>query len=51
MADELQLQPDETVILRKDKIGYGSKMPSMMDKSSLVLTNRNLILLKKNFFG
>ena len=23
----------------------------MMDKSSLVLTNRNLILLKKNFFG
>ena len=51
MADELQLQPDETVILRKDKIGYGSKMPSMMDKSSLVLTNRNLILQKKNFFG
>ena len=53
MAEEFKLSPEEAVILRIGKIGYGGglQLPSMFNSNELILTNKNLILLKKNMFG
>ena len=52
MAEEFKLSPEEAVILRIGKIGYGGGLlPSMFNSNELILTNQNLILLKKNMFG
>ena len=53
MAEEFKLSPEEAVILRTGKIGYGGgfQLPSMFNSNELILTNKNLILLKKNMFG
>lgn len=53
MAEEFKLSPEEAVILRTGKIGYGRgfQLPSMFNSNELILTNKNLILLRKNMFG
>lgn len=52
MAEEFKLNPEEAVILRIGKVGYGGGLlPSMFNSNELILTNQNLILLKKNMFG
>ena len=53
MAEEFKLSPEEAVILRTGKIGYGGgfQLPSMFNSNELILTNKNLILLRKNMFG
>ena len=53
MAEEFRLSPEEAVILRTGKIGYGGglQLPSMFNSNELILTNKNIILLKKNIFG
>lgn len=48
MADELHLGQDETVIDRISKVGYGGFWSGNND---LVLTNKNIILVKKGLFG
>lgn len=48
MADELNLSADETVVDRIGKIGYGGFWSG---NNELVLTNKNLILVKKGLFG
>ena len=48
MADELNLSADETVVDRISKIGYGGFWSG---NNELVLTNKNLILVKKGLFG
>ena len=44
MADELHLNTDETVVDRIGKVGYGGFLSFNND---LVLTNQNIILVKK----
>ena len=44
MADELNLNADETVVDRIGKVGYGGFLSFNND---LVLTNQNIILVKK----
>lgn len=53
MAEEFKLGPEEEVVLRVGKIGYGSGGPfsSMFNNGELILTTKNLILLRKNLFG
>ena len=51
MAEELNLGADEAVVLRIENVGYGSTFPIPVNNSTLILTNKNLILLKKNLFG
>lgn len=53
MAEEFKLGPEESVLLRTEKIGYGDgfQLPAMFGGNTLILTNQNLILLKKNMFG
>ena len=53
MAEEFKLGPEEAVVLRVGKIGYGGgpSILSMFNNNELVLTTKNLILLKKNMFG
>ena len=53
MAEEFKLGPEEAVVLRVGKIGYGSGGPfsSMFNNGELILTTKNLILLRKNLFG
>lgn len=48
MADELNLNADETVVDRIGKVGYGGFLSFNND---LVLTNQNIILVKKGLFG
>lgn len=48
MADELHLNTDETVVDRIGKVGYGGFLSFNND---LVLTNQNIILVKKGLFG
>ncbi|HAB94510.1 MAG TPA: hypothetical protein DCF49_07080 [Lachnospiraceae bacterium] len=48
MADELHLNEDEAVIDRIGKVGYGGFWSGNND---LVLTNKNIILVKKGLFG
>ena len=48
MADELHLNTDETVVDRIGKVGYGGFLSFNND---LVLTNQNVILVKKGLFG
>ena len=48
MADELHLNADETVVDRMSKVGYGGFFSGNND---LVLTNQNIILIKKGLFG
>ena len=50
MADELNLNPDEAVILSADEIGYGSG-PFGGGKNELILTNQALLLKVKGMFG
>ena len=53
MAEEFKLGPEEAVVLRVGKIGYGGgpSILSMFNNNELILTTKNLILLKKNMFG
>lgn len=46
---EMNLLPDETVIKRAEKVGYGT--PISTKTNDLILTNKALILVKKNLFG
>ena len=50
MAEEFKLGPEEAVVLRVGKIGYGGgpSILSMFNNNELILTTKNLILLKKN---
>ena len=49
MEKELKLNPDESVVLRSERIGYGK---SVLGKDhELVLTNQAIILLRKGPFG
>ena len=53
MAEEFKLGEDEAVVLRVGKVGYGGgpQILSMFNNNELILTTKNLILLKKNMFG
>ena len=53
MAEEFKLGPEEAVVLRMKKVGYGEgfQLPPMFGGNDLVLTNQNLILIKKDMFG
>ena len=53
MAEEFKLGEDEAVVLRVGKVGYGGgpQNLSMFNNNELILTTKNLILLKKNMFG
>ena len=53
MAEEFKLGPDEAVVLRMKKVGYGEgfQLPPMLGGNELILTTQNLILLKKDLFG
>ena len=53
MAEEFKLGPEEAVVLRMKKVGYGEgfQLPPMFGGNDLVLTNQNLILVKKDMFG
>jgi hypothetical protein len=47
--DELKLNPNESVVLRKEQVGYGN---SMFGKNSeLILTNQAILLVRKGMFG
>ena len=49
MEKELKLNPDESVVLRSEGIGYGK---SVFGKDNeLVLTNQAIILLRKGPLG
>ena len=47
MAEELKLLPDEEVIKRGGAVGHGRGLKN----GELILTNKNLIFLRKNIFG
>ncbi|MCL1866188.1 MAG: hypothetical protein FWF82_02135 [Oscillospiraceae bacterium] len=47
--DKYNLQPDESVIMKCERILYGGIMSGYNDE--LLLTNLNLILVKKGMFG
>ena len=51
MAEELNLGPDEAIVLRMENVGYGEGFPFPSDNNVLILTTRNIVLLKKNLFG
>ena len=48
ITDKLDLQENEVVIKRADRVGYGKKGP---ENGELILTNTALIYIKKNLFG
>ena len=48
MENEFNLNADETIVDRISKIGYGGFWSG---NNELVLTNQNIILVKKGFFG
>ena len=47
--EELTLNQDEAILLRKDEIGYGNSM--FGNNHELILTNQAIILIKKGMFG
>ncbi len=49
IVNEFKLKPEEAVILRKDKVGYGSPIPAK--NNELILTNQALIHIRKDLFG
>lgn len=49
MAEEFKLNPDETVILRSEGVGYGNTFFGKNDE--LILTNQAILLQKKGMFG
>lgn len=49
MAAKYSLQPDEVVVLKEQNIMHGGFLSVYTDE--LILTNRNLVLLKKGVFG
>ena len=51
MAEELNLGPDEAIVLRMENVGYGEGFPFPSDNNVLILTTQNIVLLKKNLFG
>ena len=51
MAEELNLGPDEAIVLRMENVAYGEGFPFPSDNNVLILTTRNIVLLKKNLFG
>lgn len=53
MDEGLKLNPDEAVVRRSEKIGYGKKKPFEIpgNRDELVLTNQSLILIKKGLLG
>ena len=48
VTDKIDLQENETVVKRGDRVGFGKKGP---DNGELILTNIALIYVKKNLFG
>ena len=48
MGDELNLNADEQVVDRMSKVGYGGFWSF---NNELILTNQNVILVKKGFLG
>lgn len=51
MTEELRLEPQEAVIMRMEKVGYGKSFLLPANNNELILTNRNLILIRKNLLG
>ena len=51
MTEELRLEPQEAVIMRMEKVGYGKSFLIPANNNELILTNRNLILIRKNLLG
>ena len=51
MTEELRLEPQEAVIMRMEKVGYGKSFLIPANNNKLILTNRNLILIRKNLLG
>lgn len=49
MADRYDLQPNEVVILKDENVAHGGFRSAYTDE--LILTNLNLVLLKKGMFG
>lgn len=49
MAAKYNLQPDEVVVLKEENVLHGGFWAAYTDE--LILTNRNLVLLKKGVFG
>ncbi len=49
ITQELSFLPEETVILKAEKVGYGT--PISTKTNELILTNQALILVKKNMLG
>ncbi len=49
MAAKYNLQPDEVVLLKDESVMHGGFWSAYTDE--LILTNRNLVLLKKGMFG
>ena len=50
MSEELNLRPDESVIMSADQIGYGNGLFGG-GKNELILTNQALLLKVKGMFG
>ena len=50
MSEELKLNPDESVIMSADQIGYGNGLFGG-GKNELILTNQALLLKVKGMFG
>ena len=51
MADRLELQPDEAIVRRNDGVGMRSNMFGTDKRHTLILTNKAILLEKKDVFG
>ncbi len=49
ITQELKFMPEETVILKAEKVGYGT--PISTKSNDLILTNQAILLVRKNMLG
>ena len=49
MKEKIEFEADEVVILKNERVSYDRSIPSYKD--TLILTNKNIIFVKKGFLG